>query len=84
MRLQIQILPSTSKKMKKNLDSYGFVTFVQIRILLYSSMTVKTPTKKLIKKKFFCLFHFEGTFTSFFEEKKPKEVKRQKKFQNLS
>jgi hypothetical protein len=33
-------------------------------------ITVKTPTKILFKKKFFCLLLFEGTFTSFFQGKK--------------
>ncbi len=27
----------------------------------------------LLKKKFFCLFHFEGTVTSFFKDKKSKK-----------
>jgi hypothetical protein len=39
-----------------------------------SSGTFKTPTKN----KFLCLFIFEATFTSFFEDKKYKEVKKQK------
>jgi hypothetical protein len=30
------------------------------------------PTKKIILKKFFCLLLFEGTFTSFFKDKKSK------------
>jgi hypothetical protein len=30
------------------------------------------PTKNKIKKKFFCLLLFEGTFTSFFKDKKSK------------
>ncbi len=30
------------------------------------------PTKNLFKKKFFCLLLFDGTFTSFFKDKKPK------------
>jgi hypothetical protein len=33
--------------------------------------------KKLIKKKFFCLLFFEGTFTSFFNDKKSKKVTKQ-------
>ncbi len=39
-----------------------------IRIVLFSSLTVKTPTKN----KFFCLLLFEGTFTYFFKDKKSK------------
>ncbi len=30
------------------------------------------PNQKLIFKKFFCLLLFEGTFTSFFKDKKSK------------
>jgi hypothetical protein len=30
-----------------------------------------------LKKKFFCLLLFEGTFTSFFKDKSPKEVTKQ-------
>jgi hypothetical protein len=33
--------------------------------------------KKLIKKKFFCILLFEGTFTSFSKIKSPKEVTKQ-------
>jgi len=32
----------------------------------------KTPTKTNLKKSFFCLLLFEGTFTSFFKDKKSK------------
>jgi hypothetical protein len=31
---------------------------------------LQDANKKLILEKFFCLLHFEGTFTSFFEDKK--------------
>jgi hypothetical protein len=37
-------------------------------------MIFKTPTKKRITKKFFCLLLFEGTFTSFFKDKKSPKV----------
>jgi hypothetical protein len=47
-----------------------------IRILLFSSLTFKTPTKKLIKKKVF-LALFDGTLTSFFKDEKLKEVTKQ-------
>jgi hypothetical protein len=30
------------------------------------------PTKKLFKKRFFCILHFEGTFTSFSKGQKSK------------
>jgi hypothetical protein len=33
---------------------------------------LQDANKKLIKKKFFCLLLFEGTFTSFFKDKKSK------------
>jgi hypothetical protein len=39
---------------------------IRHRILLYSSLTFKTPTKQT----FFCLLLFEGTFTSIFKNKK--------------
>jgi hypothetical protein len=42
-----------------------------MRILLFSSLTFQTPTKNKFKK-FFCILLFEGTFTSFFEDKKSK------------
>jgi hypothetical protein len=41
-----------------------------IRILLFSSLTFKMPTKNNLKL-------FEGTFTSFFKIKNPKEVTKQ-------
>jgi hypothetical protein len=44
--------------------------WIRIRILLFSSLTFKMPTKK---NYFFCLLLFEGTvppFTSFFQYKK--------------
>jgi hypothetical protein len=40
---------------------------IRMRILLFSSLTFKMPTKN--KKKFSCVLLFEGTFTSFFKEK---------------
>ncbi len=40
-----------------------------IRTLLFSSLTFKIPTKKLIKKKVFLLITFEGTSTLFFKDK---------------
>ncbi len=42
------------------------------RILLFSALTFKMPTKKLFKKKFFFILLFEGTFTSFSKGKKSK------------
>jgi hypothetical protein len=33
---------------------------------------LQDANKKLIKKKFFCSLLFEGTFTSFFKDKKSK------------
>jgi hypothetical protein len=45
---------------------------IRIRILLFSSLTFKTPTKNKFKKKFFCPFLFEVTFASFFKDKKSK------------
>jgi hypothetical protein len=33
---------------------------------------LQEANKKLIKKKFFCLLLFEGTFTSFFKDRKSK------------
>jgi hypothetical protein len=39
----------------------------------FSSLTFKTPTKK----KFFCLLLFEGTFTSFYKDKKSKRSQKQ-------
>jgi hypothetical protein len=46
-----------------------------ILILLYSSLTFKMSGKKLIfEPNFFCLLHFEATFTSFFKDKKSKRV----------
>ncbi len=48
-----------------------------IRILLFSSLTFKMPTKNKkqktkTKKKFFCLLLIEDTSTSFFKDKKSK------------
>ncbi len=41
---------------------------IRLRILLFSSMTL--ANKKKFFSKFLCLFLFEGTLTSFFEDKK--------------
>ncbi len=43
-----------------------------IRILLFSLLTFKAPTKTNLKKKFFCLLLFYGTSTSFFKDKMSK------------
>ncbi len=44
-----------------------------IRILLFSSLTFKMPTKNYFSKKEFLLITFwEGTFTSFFKDEKSK------------
>jgi hypothetical protein len=40
---------------------------------------LQDANKKIIKKKFFCLLLFEGTFTSFSKIKSQKEVKNQSK-----
>ncbi len=46
---------------------------MRIRILLFSSLTFKTPTKNLIFIfLFFCTLLFEGTVTSFFKDEKSK------------
>jgi hypothetical protein len=42
---------------------------IRLRILPFSSLTFKTATKKFAYKVF-CLIRFEGTFTSFFKDKK--------------
>ena len=44
---------------------------VRIRILLFSTVADKMPTKYEFKK-FFCLLLFEGIFTSVFTDKKSK------------
>jgi hypothetical protein len=38
----------------------------------FLSLTFKMPTKNKFLNKFFCLLLFEGTFTSFFKDKKSK------------
>jgi hypothetical protein len=61
-------------------EAQSFTVFrirIQIRVLLFSSLTFKTSTKTNFLKKLFCLLLFEGTFTSLFENKKI-----QKKSQN--
>jgi hypothetical protein len=45
---------------------------IQIRILLFSSLTFKTPRNNYIFKRFFCLLLFEDAFTSCFKDKKSK------------
>ncbi len=45
---------------------------ILVWILLFSSLTFKTPNKNLIKKKFLLLISFEDTFTAFFKDKKSK------------
>jgi hypothetical protein len=45
---------------------------MRIQILLFLSSTVKTLTKNEFKEKFFLFILFEGTFESFFKDKKPK------------
>ncbi len=47
-----------------------------VRLLLLSSLTFKTPTKNFFLV-FFCLLHFEGTFTSFSRIKSHKDVTKQ-------
>ncbi len=47
---------------------------IRIRILLFSSVTFKTQTKRIYKV--FCLLFFEGTFASFFQDKKSQSHKR--------
>jgi hypothetical protein len=39
-------------------------------------LTLKTPTKNYLKKKFFCLLLFEGTFATFFKENKLKRSQK--------
>jgi hypothetical protein len=46
---------------------------IRIRILLFSSLTFKTPTKNYFISKFFCLLPFEGTFTLFLQVTKQNE-----------
>jgi hypothetical protein len=45
---------------------------IRIRILLFSSLTFKRPTKNNFFTKVFLLLLFEGTFTSFYKEKNSK------------
>ncbi len=54
--------------------SHAFDLWIRIRILLFSSLTFKTPTKNLFWNRFSCLLlKLEGIFTSFIK------LKRQKK-----
>jgi hypothetical protein len=45
---------------------------------------LQDANKKLIKKKFFCLLLFEGTFTSFFKDKKIQKKSQNSKNQGFS
>jgi hypothetical protein len=45
---------------------------MRIRILLFSSLTFKMPTKNQIFLKVFYIVFFEGTITSFFKNEKSK------------
>jgi hypothetical protein len=49
------------------------LTYGSGSVISFSSLTFKTPTKNLfLFIKFLCLLLFEGTFTSFFKDKKSK------------
>jgi hypothetical protein len=37
---------------------------------------LRDANKKTNKKRFFCILHFEGTFTSFFKDKKSKRSQK--------
>jgi hypothetical protein len=50
---------------------------LRIRILLILSVTSKTATTNFFFPRSFCLLLFEATFTSFFKDKKFKEVTKQ-------
>ena len=41
---------------------------------------LQDANKKIIKKKFYCMLFFEGTFKSFFKGKKSKRSYKQKVF----
>jgi hypothetical protein len=43
----------------------------------FSSLTLKMPSKTNFKKTFFSLLIFEGTFTSFFKDKKSKRSQKE-------
>jgi hypothetical protein len=43
-------------------------------LFLFSLLTFNLPTKTNLKKQFFCILIFKGTFTSFFKGKSQKEV----------
>ncbi len=49
------------------LGQYGRCV-AKIRILLFSSLTFKSPEKTNFLHNFFCLLLFEATLTSFFKE----------------
>ncbi len=50
---------------------------ILIRILLFSSVTFKMPTKNVFFSKFFCLLPFKGTFPSFLKDKKSQNSRNQ-------
>jgi hypothetical protein len=45
---------------------------------------LQDTNKNLIKKRFFCTLLFEGTFTSFFKDKKSKKLSQNSKNQGFS
>ncbi len=59
---------------------------MRIRILLFSSLTFKMPTKNLFKKKVFLHVTFwrYGTFKSFFKGKKVKKMSQKSRNQSFS
>jgi hypothetical protein len=80
--VQILLLKEGEKKNNRIIGSVsltnGVRLWIRIRILLFSSLTFKVPTKnKHFFPKLLCLFLFEGTFTSFFKDKSQKEVTKQ-------
>jgi hypothetical protein len=52
--------------------------WIWIRLLLFSSVTFKMQTKKNFFPNFICLLIFEGTFTSFFQDKNSQVTKQSK------
>ncbi len=60
------------KNIKQKLFPLVRGTDPRIRILLFSLLTFKMPTKNLLKKSFSAYF-FKGTFTSFFKGKLSKK-----------
>jgi hypothetical protein len=56
----------------------GIWMWIRLRILLFSSVTFKMPTKIIFfSLKFLCLLLSEGIFTQFFKDKSQKEVTNQ-------